>query len=380
MSRRILLTLLAGSSLGLVPWIVYLSGSLPDEHATDQWRGAWVGFDIALLACFAAAMLLGWRRHRAAVPVLAGTAALLCCDAWFDVLLSWNGADRWISLGLAALIELPVAVLLILRARILLVGGLNTRPLTVYDIEQVLTHPARQRLLGELRPDIPVTAGDLAVRLGVDLAAVEADLEALAAAGYARRNRRGWVDLPVDLREPGPVAAEERERFDAWITGKLRHELELFGRAFRHATELGAWGKGSRARMHLTEAELARFYQEYMDLMSRYSGLRSTPAPGTQQMAIRYYAFPQSVADEDFVPSAATPLRPDPHRGNTTLVRPCTTFESTETSRGYSPRLSEGRTHSRATFTHKMLHHTMCDLLDSKATWTQQMPNRRCID
>ncbi|WP_412539396.1 helix-turn-helix domain-containing protein [Longispora sp. K20-0274] len=318
MSRRILLTLLAGASVGLVPWIVYLSGSLPDEHATDQWRVAWVGFDIALAACFAASVWLGWRRHRAAVPLLAGTAALLCCDAWFDVLLCWNGPDRWVSVALAALVELPVAVVLVVRARILLVGGLNTRQLTVHDIEQVLAHPARQRLLGALDPHEPVTEKELAATLGVDRPAVEADLRALAEAGYARRTRRGWVDLPVDLREPRDIAPEQQASFDDWITAKLRHELELFGRAFRHATTLGPWGKGSRARMHLTEGELASFHAEYMDLMSRYSGLRRGPATGTRQIAVRYYAFPQAVAEDDY----REPVRAEPTNAGSGSPRP----------------------------------------------------------
>jgi hypothetical protein len=35
------------------------------------------------------------RRRRAAVPLLAAMAALLLCDAWFDVVLDWTSPDRW---------------------------------------------------------------------------------------------------------------------------------------------------------------------------------------------------------------------------------------------------------------------------------------------
>jgi hypothetical protein len=79
MIRRPLLVI-AGSAVTLLPWTWYLAASLPDRHDADQWRWAWVGFDVALIGCFAGASWLGWQRHRAAVPVLAATAALLCCE------------------------------------------------------------------------------------------------------------------------------------------------------------------------------------------------------------------------------------------------------------------------------------------------------------
>ncbi len=37
------------------------------------------------------------------------SATLLCCDAWFDMTLSWGGRGQWSSLVAAALIELPTA-------------------------------------------------------------------------------------------------------------------------------------------------------------------------------------------------------------------------------------------------------------------------------
>jgi hypothetical protein len=61
--------------------------------------------------------VLGLRRRRAAVPLLAATAALLCADAWFDVVLDWGGPDQWMSVLMALLLELPVAILLMAYAR-----------------------------------------------------------------------------------------------------------------------------------------------------------------------------------------------------------------------------------------------------------------------
>ena len=48
-------TLLLGVvALALVPWILYLTFTLPSRHVTLHYDLAWVGFDIALTASFAA--------------------------------------------------------------------------------------------------------------------------------------------------------------------------------------------------------------------------------------------------------------------------------------------------------------------------------------
>jgi hypothetical protein len=95
----------------LVPWTAFLSVSLPQSHSVRAWNVAWVGFDIALAISLA---LTGWwvlQRRQLAIVGLAVAAALLVCDAWFDICLSWNTSDQlWSFVGAA--IELPVAVLM----------------------------------------------------------------------------------------------------------------------------------------------------------------------------------------------------------------------------------------------------------------------------
>jgi hypothetical protein len=56
------------------------------------------------------------------LPLLAVAAARLCCDAWFDVVLDWRQPDRRTSVPMAVLVEAPIAVLLLGRARLLLIG------------------------------------------------------------------------------------------------------------------------------------------------------------------------------------------------------------------------------------------------------------------
>jgi hypothetical protein len=111
--RRHTLELLTVSSVGLVPWTVLLWFTLPSGYAVRQWRTAWVGFDVLLVLAMTCTALLGWRRHRAVALAAAATAALLVCDAWFDVSLALGTPDVWLSAVLALCVELPLAVFLI---------------------------------------------------------------------------------------------------------------------------------------------------------------------------------------------------------------------------------------------------------------------------
>jgi len=115
--RWMFLAVVTGSFLFLIPWIGYLSASLPDHHEVDQWRLAWVGFDGALIAAIGITALCAWRRLQMFIPWAQVTATLLCCDAWFDIILDWNTDDLTGALLTAAFAELPLAALLLYVAR-----------------------------------------------------------------------------------------------------------------------------------------------------------------------------------------------------------------------------------------------------------------------
>src|SRR4051812_26117357 len=51
--RRIRLVLMVGATIGLIPWIAYLSLTLPDKYVAYNWTASWVGFDILLLGFMA---------------------------------------------------------------------------------------------------------------------------------------------------------------------------------------------------------------------------------------------------------------------------------------------------------------------------------------
>ncbi len=118
--RRLLLAGLIICCVALAAWIGVLAATLPRYYQAGSWRGAWVGFDIALLIAFAATGWAAWRRRQLLVICLVVVATLLCCDAWFDVVLDARTKGFELSLLSALLIELPLAALAILLVRRLL--------------------------------------------------------------------------------------------------------------------------------------------------------------------------------------------------------------------------------------------------------------------
>ena len=54
-------TSLSLTAVGLVPWTLWLTFSLPSRHVTEHYDLAWVGFDIALALAFAATALAAYR-------------------------------------------------------------------------------------------------------------------------------------------------------------------------------------------------------------------------------------------------------------------------------------------------------------------------------
>jgi hypothetical protein len=102
--------LLGAVAVGLVPWTLYLTYTLPSRHVTTHWRIAWSGFDLGLAVALVTTAIGVIR----AAPWLEGAAAvattLLLTDAWFDILLSHSSGELLEAIGLAAIGELPLAL------------------------------------------------------------------------------------------------------------------------------------------------------------------------------------------------------------------------------------------------------------------------------
>jgi hypothetical protein len=101
----------------LIGWIIVLVLTLKRTFHAQHWKGAWVGFDLVLLAAFAATGWAFWRGRQIVIACLIVTGTLLCCDAWFDVVLDAGTTDVWWSVASAAVVELPLAFLMFNAAR-----------------------------------------------------------------------------------------------------------------------------------------------------------------------------------------------------------------------------------------------------------------------
>ena len=117
--------------VGLAIWTGVLAATLPRYYRSGGWRGAWVGFDIALLVALAVTGWAAWRGRQVLILCLVVMATLLLCDAWFDVVLDLRTPGFQLSLLSAIIVELPLAALAIVAARRLLrrtVGMMTSRP------------------------------------------------------------------------------------------------------------------------------------------------------------------------------------------------------------------------------------------------------------
>lgn len=109
-ARRRFLVFVSVCIVALAVWIVALGVTLPARETVDQWRLAWIGLDVAELASFA---VLAWavlRTRHLAIPAALIAGTLLLCDAWFDVVLSWNTGERWEAIADALVVEVPLAM------------------------------------------------------------------------------------------------------------------------------------------------------------------------------------------------------------------------------------------------------------------------------
>ena len=106
--RPLVITISLAATMAFLGWIAVLALTLPTRYLANHWNVAWVGFDVMLLISLLAT---GWAmagRRPSAGTALMVSAAMLVCDAWFDVTTASGATTTLISIGLAA-VELPAA-------------------------------------------------------------------------------------------------------------------------------------------------------------------------------------------------------------------------------------------------------------------------------
>ncbi len=113
--RRNRLTLMVGGAIALLPWMVYLALTLPDNYVAHNWPATWIGFDCVLITSMVATAVLGWLRRELVILPAFTTGVLLICDAWFDIMTA-QPRQVWLSVATAALINIPLAAIMIIGA------------------------------------------------------------------------------------------------------------------------------------------------------------------------------------------------------------------------------------------------------------------------
>jgi hypothetical protein len=103
--------LLSGTALLMIPWTAWLAVSLPSKHVAHHWDLGWVGFDVALTATIGATGVALWRRSRFAPFLATAAGTLLVADTWFDIVTSGARDELELAIVLAALAQLPLALL-----------------------------------------------------------------------------------------------------------------------------------------------------------------------------------------------------------------------------------------------------------------------------
>src|SRR6478735_1464673 len=115
--RRFGLLFMTACCVALAAWIAILILTLPMRYTSHDWRGVWVGLDLAELAGFAATAWAAWHQRQVLIVLMNVTGTLLVCDAWFDLALAYGSPGFMMSLASALLVELPLALLLFTSAR-----------------------------------------------------------------------------------------------------------------------------------------------------------------------------------------------------------------------------------------------------------------------
>jgi hypothetical protein len=113
--RRNRLTLTVVGAIGLIPWMIYLAFTLPENYVAHNWPATWIGFDCVLIAFMIATAVLGWLRRELVILPGFTTGVLLICDAWFDIMTAGPG-QLWMSVMTAALLNVPAAAIMITGA------------------------------------------------------------------------------------------------------------------------------------------------------------------------------------------------------------------------------------------------------------------------
>lgn len=101
----------------------------------------------------------------------------------------------------------------------------------------------------------------------------------------------------------------DREVFDRFLDRRAAEEVAQFAALRPRFRYPDRWHVGSRGGLSLTSAELAEFFEDYIELMTWYAHRHEVPAPGAREVALRFYAVPRADMLEALSPDATSSYR-----------------------------------------------------------------------
>ncbi|GAA4059507.1 winged helix-turn-helix domain-containing protein [Actinomadura miaoliensis] len=172
---------------------------------------------------------------------------------------------------------------------------------------KALSHPLRRRILHRLRQHGPATSTTIGEALGVNTGTASYHLRQLEKYGFieeiAERStgrERWWrrAESPRDLRMPTPdmLAPEDRPVLAELLRQGHAEDMEMFGKLPAAYERNPEWARLSRGYGHMTEEDLAAFFEDYIRLLHQYCRRGEDAPPDARPVHIRLFTLP---ADED---------------------------------------------------------------------------------
>jgi DNA-binding MarR family transcriptional regulator len=179
-------------------------------------------------------------------------------------------------------------------------GRLPRRDIASLDELKALAHPLRQRMLYHLAFSGSSTATSIARAFGENTGSTSYHLRQLERFGFIEQDpdrpagrERWWRLVPLDLRSIEGQAADSAEARDL---GRFRLERDrnLVDRFLRNRHRLSSAEAAmfSSSATHLTSDELARFTDEYVELLTKWWRPEGERPPDAEPVAVLFYAFP----------------------------------------------------------------------------------------
>ena len=175
------------------------------------------------------------------------------------------------------------------------------------DELKALAHPLRQRILYHLASVGPANSTSIAKTFGESTGSTSYHLRQLERFGLidevqerAKGRERWWRLVPLDLRGKADADGEPEPPEAAAVADRLgrirlERDRELVDRYLGHRHRFGDWddvAMFSSSITHLTKDELARFTEEYVELLKRYWREPDERPPDAKPVAAMLSAFP----------------------------------------------------------------------------------------